>query len=288
MRRWFWLGATGVVVAAMVAAAAWGRDPSVSQADCTVARATQLVNQNKLNNFLLAQPVAQVLCGAFTGAGSEAMAVTIKAPTCWSPQGWAVFRFTNGTWQLVMVQRLVFVVAPLVAVGSDIRETQPVFRPGDPRCIPSGGTRARLWHWDGSALVAGAWKQVTGPAARKNAFVNSPPAIGAQCGMSDDPSVRAAYAVEVRCQSVRTRARLFQTARMRGNGVVVICRDRGTRNKCNIGNSGEDRVPTLAYGKRIVVGRFSCRSLRSGIRCTVTLSGKGFLINSTQASRVGR
>jgi hypothetical protein len=45
--------------------------------------------------------------------------------------------------------------------------------------------------------------------------------------------------------------------------------------------------PSLAYGRRVRVGRFRCQSLRSGMKCTVTRTGKGFLINSTSVNRVG-
>src|SRR5437879_13782719 len=87
------------------------------------------------------------------------MAITIGAPTCWGTQRWVVFGFTGGVWQLVLDQRRF--IFPLVAVGSDIRETTPVFRPGDARCLPSGGSHARIWHWDGTRLAPGAWTQVT-------------------------------------------------------------------------------------------------------------------------------
>jgi len=66
----------------------------------------------------------------------------------------------------------------------------------------------------------------------------------------------------------------------------VICRDSGNRNRCNLGNSGEDVVPTLEYGQDVVVGRFRCESLRTGVRCTLTRTGQGFLINKSQAVRV--
>jgi hypothetical protein len=69
------------------------------------------------------EPIAQVLCGPFTGPGSVAMAVTFRAPTCWSPQGWAVFRHVDGAWEQVLHQPLDFLAGDLVAVGDGIRET---------------------------------------------------------------------------------------------------------------------------------------------------------------------
>jgi hypothetical protein len=136
---------------------------SSASADCSTAEARALVNQYHLNLFLLPQPVAQVLCGPFTGPSSKAMAVTIGAATCWNVQSWAVFRFSAGTWKLVF-DDFAFIF-PLVAVGADIKETTPVFRSTDPRCVPSGGKRARVWHWNGTKLTAGPWHQVAPGAA---------------------------------------------------------------------------------------------------------------------------
>jgi len=280
------LGLAALVVALASASASPSFARSGAAGDCTKAAATQLVAQHDLNNFLLPDPVAQVLCGSFTGPGSVAMAVTIKAPTCWSPQRWAVFSFSGGDWKLVLDEPA-FVVGQLVAVGPDIRETTPVFRSGDPRCVPSGGTHARLWHWEGTQLVAGPWTQVTPGKALTGAIFNSPTAIGTQCYLGDDPSVHAAYAVQVVCQSGRARPALAQKVKMRGNGSVTICRDRSNRNVCNLGNSGEDPVPTLGYGKQVTVGRFRCSSLRTGIKCVVIRTGKGFLINRARVTRVG-
>src|SRR5438874_4974986 len=87
------------------------------------------------------------------------MAVTIGAPTCWGTQRWAVFDHAGGAWKLVLDQtRFIF---RLDAVGTGIRETAPVFRTGDARCLPSGGKHARIWTWNGARLAAGAWKQLT-------------------------------------------------------------------------------------------------------------------------------
>src|SRR2546430_3483937 len=54
---------------------------TATKADCTTATAKRLVNEHHLNDFVLPNPVSQLLCGPFTGPGSEAMAVAIAAPT---------------------------------------------------------------------------------------------------------------------------------------------------------------------------------------------------------------
>ena len=51
-----------------------GMDGAKAKADCSLATALQLVQQHDLNDFLLPNPVQQVLCGPFAGPGSEAMA----------------------------------------------------------------------------------------------------------------------------------------------------------------------------------------------------------------------
>jgi hypothetical protein len=251
-------------------------DASIASGDCSTATALQLVEQNHLNDFLLPDPVRQVLCGPFAGAGSDAMAITIGAPTCWGVQRWAVFSFTGGAWQLVLDQREF--IFPLVAVGADIRETTPVFRPADPRCLPSGGTHARIWHWNGTRLVAGAWKQVTAGTPVKVASFYSP-SRNLSCEMGDDPGVRGSY---VYCQSLKRP----HSVRMGLDGRLKICRGGTITTTHCLGNAGEN-TPTLGYGRQITVGRFRCRSQQSGVRCTVIRSGKGFLINSTGVTRVG-
>lgn len=109
------------------------------------------------------KPISQVLCGSFTGPGSQAMVIAFTFPVCWPVQRWAVFQYVDARWKRVLDQPS-YVIPPLRAVGSDIRETAAVHRRGDPRCVPSGGTRARTWHWNGTRLMAGPWRQVKPPA----------------------------------------------------------------------------------------------------------------------------
>ncbi len=185
------LSVVGAVAVAVPSAGAVGGSTGSTGAPaaCTRATASQLVEQHRLNGFLLPNPVRQVLCGSFTGPGSEAMAVTIGAPTCWPIQRWAVFTLSGGTWRLVLDQPA-YLIPPLRAVGSAIRETTAVHRSNDPRCLPSGGTRSRLWRWNGSRLAAGPWKQVTGGKQPDSRAFDSP-SRNISCGMFDDSSRQA-------------------------------------------------------------------------------------------------
>jgi hypothetical protein len=282
-----WILAVGIAflaIAAPTSPAARSRPASAAAIDCSATTAKQLVTRFDLNSFFLPDPVGQFLCGPFTGPGSEAMAITITAPTCWPIQRWAVLAFADGQWRLVLDQPA-YLVPPLEAVGSDLKETTAVSRAGDNRCNPTGGTHARLWHWDGSKLVAGAWTQVKPADPVTSAHFDSPKALGTSCSMLD----RRGAGALVQCESVRGKPLYMQKAILRPNGAVSICRDHGIHNVCHLSCGCEegDQIPELAYGRAMVVGRFRCASLRTGIRCTVTRTGKGFLLNKNRAVRIG-
>ena len=74
-----------------------------------------------------------------------------------------------------------------------------------------------------------------------------------------------------------------QKAKLYPGGHVTICR--GSERRCKLGNIGEG--PTLAYGKQQTVGRFRCVSRFTGMTCTETRSGKGFLLNRSGVKKIG-
>jgi len=130
--------------------------PPAASGDCSSAEATAVVERLRLSDPSVADPVYKVLCGAFTGQGSQTMVASIFGPGNSGMTDWAAFRWAGGAWQLLVNRHQ---AAVLTAAGSDIGETVSVFRAGDPRCCPSGGTRMRSWHWDGTSLAAGPWTQ---------------------------------------------------------------------------------------------------------------------------------
>ena len=184
--------ATAAVVVGGVFASVGG---TASAADCSRATALRIGEPFFFDPASRGNPISQVLCGPFTGAGSEAMAVSFAAPTCWGIQRWAVFRVVEGDWQLVLDRK--GFVFPLVAVGADIREKAPVFRPGDPRCLPSGGSRARLWRWNGTRFTPGPWKQVTpgaaAPAVPGFSGFFKPPSGNVVCGYGYGSKIPRAF-----------------------------------------------------------------------------------------------
>lgn len=265
----------------------------IASPDCSKATARQLVERNNLNHFALPDPVRQVLCGTFTGLGSNAMAVTIGAPTCWPIQHWAVFRLTEGVWRLVLNQPA-YLVPPLVAVGSDIRETTAAHRPGDPRCFPSGGTRARIWHWYGSRLVAGPWKQVKAGTA-------APPAAGGTSGYFKTPSTNVVCGYRLYTGSSATTS--FVGCRIKSglkppppgtkpgcfsrNEVAIAATGRTSTGRSICpgepeGDAGvfvfESQARVLGYGKTWSGGGLRCTSAVIGLTCRNN-GGHGFFLS---------
>ncbi len=247
---------------------------STASGQCSKAAAIEAVRQLGLRDVSADYPVWKVLCGGFTGGGSQAMVASISGSENVGLLYWAVFRWSGTNWQLVMKQRR---AAVLTAAGSDIRETVSIYRDGDPRCCPSGGTKVTIWHWNGTRLVAGKPKTKGEPEGR--GFDS--PSLNINCGMGDSPTFG-----QVVCQSRRPPQKVKLTAA----GRLTICRDptpNDVNNNCNLGDRGDGPIQPLAYGSQIIVGRFRCQSLQIGVRCIVISSGKGFLINRDGVSRVG-
>ena len=254
---------TGRSVAAHVTSTASGQ--------CSKAEAIDAVKRLGLRDVSPDYPVYKVLCGAFTGAGSQIMVALISGPDNVGMLYWAVFSWSGSEWQFLMKQRR---AAVLTAAGSDIRETVSIYRPDDPRCCPSGGTRTRIWHWNGSRFVAGLWQLATAENAGQRPTRFDSPSRNIHCWMFDGSGN---YSRGVGCTSDTPPRFVNLTAdgrlRIRRNSAACGC--------------DEPYNPPLAYGKQITVGRFRCLSLEIGVRCTVIQSGKGFLINRDGVSRIG-
>lgn len=259
---------TLVVVAISVTAAAG--QSAAAAGRCSKAEATAIVKQLGLHDPTVANPVYKVLCGSFTGPGSRTMVVSIWGPGNTGPVEWAVFRWTGNTWQFLMKQRA---AASITAAGPDIRQTLPIYRPGDPRCCPSGGTKSRLWHWNGSRFVAGPWRVTRAKDDQPTRFES--PSGNLECWMYDGSSSR--FRPGVGCTSKIPPKSVILTA----DGRLKIRRDPFA---CGC---EEPDSPRLAYGRQITVGRFRCVSRDTGITCTVIESGKGFLISRDGVSRIG-
>jgi len=56
--------------------------------------------------------------------------------------------------------------------------------------------------------------------------------------------------------------------------------------RCFEGNVGEG-TPTLSAGEVDTQGPFTCKVLATGVECTVTATGKGFVITPEAVTEVG-
>jgi hypothetical protein len=222
-----------------------------------------------LNYPEVAGPVGKVLCGSFTGPGSQTMVVSLWGPGNTGFIEFAVFRWTGDEWQFLMKESA---ANSITAAGSDIRQTLPIYRASDSRCCPTGGTKTRIWHWDGTRFVASAWKQVTPGKVITRSFYT--PSKNINCSLGDSSDY-----LGVSCAS-RNPPR---SAKMDANGRLKICQGR----RCLGCGCAPEGIPTLGYGKQVIAGRYRCLSQPSGVTCVVISSGKGFVISSAGVRRVG-
>jgi hypothetical protein len=238
---------------------------SAASGDCTKAEAINAVKRLGLRDVSPTYPVHRVLCGAFTGAGSQTMVASISGPDNVGMLYWVVFRWSGSEWQFLMKQRH---AAVLSAAGSDIRETVSIYRPGDPRCCPSGGTKVRIWHWNGSRFVAGREQTTT------HLFYFESPSHNIWCDSGDEGQAYCATKTPPR------------SVALIADGTLTICASRRCSGPYKFGGD-----PVLGYGHVNEQGGFRCRSEMAGMACTVILRGKGygkgFLINRDGITRVG-
>jgi len=257
---------------------------STASGRCSKAEATAVAKRLHLGNAdSLSNPVFQVLCGAFLGPGSRAMVASLSIPSCGRTAGWVVLRWTGGAWQLVLTRNN---GADLAAVGSDIRETMFVLRPGDAHCFPTGGTRARTWHWNGVRFVASAWKQVapgkaTAPAGAATGGYFKTPSGNIQCGyvstgvycgiksgLNPPPPSRGPGC------SRSNRVSLGATGRTHTGRSICPGEDEGDAGPF----AGEGVARVLGYGTTWSGGGVRCTSAATGLTCR-NRSGHGFFLS---------
>jgi hypothetical protein len=79
---------------------------------------------------------------------------------------------------------------------------------------------------------------------------------------------------------------LENVATLHPDGQVETCSRHQTEVRCFEGNAGEN-TPTLSAGEIDTQGPFTCKVLATGVECTVTPTGKGFLITPESLTEVG-
>jgi hypothetical protein len=79
---------------------------------------------------------------------------------------------------------------------------------------------------------------------------------------------------------------LEHVATLQSDGQVEPCSRQRTEVRCFEGNVGEN-TPTLSAGTVDTIGPFNCKVLATGVECTVTATGIGFLITPSEITKVG-
>lgn len=101
------------------------------------------------------------------------------------------------------------------------------------------------------------------------------------CGIYDE------YPLYPRVLCQRVTRRYQSKATLHPDGSVVLCRSHSIESKrCGLGNPGVS-IPTYSAGKTVTAGRFSCRVIVRGARCTVAATGKGFVLRGRRLRGVG-
>jgi hypothetical protein len=291
-----WLGIGVGAIAAVAATGAFGASDastgaaaSSASARCSKAAATAIVKRLHLGAAdFLPDPVSEVFCGAVMGPSSRTMVVVLASGGASSPiAGWAVFR-SGGAWQLVMVRNGGSRITP---AGPDIRETVWVMREGDSHCCPSGGSKARLWRWNGTRFTAGAWKQVTPGAAAPavpgfSGFFKTPSG-NIVCGYGYGSKIPRAF-VGCRIKSgLKPPPRPTRPGCFTTNDVGLGATGRTTTGRTICpgepeGDAGvlayENVARVLGYGKTWSGGGLSCASAVTGLTCR-NKDGHGFFLS---------
>lgn len=230
--------------------------------DCSKTTVRQAAAQAGVANPDFPSEVIGGVCGAFLGPGSRAMGVVLRAQQCAPNRIWTVLGFTDGAWH--------HVTGPwdrgpridgLKTAGDDIREEQPVFRKADDGCVPTGGSRARLWHWDGTRLKAGAFHRAQRPDPRPRAFRAFGGALA--CSMRDDHHAR-----RVLCG---------------GRPFGVRLNDVGGVDRCRCKRPHATR--TLRPGHGRIVGLFACDATTATLSCLFA-NGRGFALTAAGRLRI--
>jgi len=255
---------------------------------CSKAEARRLVERLRLGNAGdpdVTNPVAQALCGAFVGPGSQAMVASLAIPSCGRTAGWVVFQRAGGAWRLVLQRNN---GAELDAVGTGIRETQFVLRPGDAHCFPTGGTRSRTWRWNGTRFTVTRWRQTTPPEADPTpTFVPGffkTPSGNIVCyhspGPKDMPRASVACGIKSGLKPAPPRGKCEEGG-YADDRVTLLATGRVEVPSC-AGDpgalTGETVARVLAYGQTRSGGGIRCTSAATGLTCRNT-SGHGFFLS---------
>lgn len=140
--------------------------PSSAIPKCSHAAAKAAISKTKLRlpapgavgGAILIAPeqATQVVCFDVTGDGRTDMALSVASGGTAGNIGWLLFVPNDGRWRVA--DSGTGYKLGLRRSGSKLEVAQPVFRPKDSNCCPTGGVDRKLYRWNGSRLVVvGVW-----------------------------------------------------------------------------------------------------------------------------------
>jgi hypothetical protein len=153
-----------LAVLALVAAATTTSPAQATSTACGQARARGAIATTQVRVKMLGdtpqridpRSADQVICFDFTRDGRIDLAASIASGGTAGDIGFVVFRGTPAGWRVALTgggYKL-----RLARVGRDLVETQPVYKPNDPNCCPTGGFDHQRFRWRGTRfVVARSW-----------------------------------------------------------------------------------------------------------------------------------
>ena len=299
-RRLLRLAVAGLLLAVALAAPALetnaaaapdGSSTAGASAVCSRATARAAMAREHLlaNPQLGLRAVGQLFCGPFAGPGSRGMAASAAHGVCMPFAGWGAFRYVNGDWELIPGGYHPGILrAGIARSGNDIVEKATIRYPGETVCTASG-LKKRVWHWNGSRLVAGPWQQLkppktSPPPPRQTDGYFKTPSGNIVCYHSPGPVDRPVPFIGCGIKSGLKPApprRPCSEGGYAGDRVIMTATGRVTVPACAGDPGALVGAPTarvLGYGKTWSGDGISCRSTFAGLTCR-NRSGHGFFLS---------
>ncbi len=127
---------------------------------CSGRTAAQLEKRLPVTPFNLGRRLGETLCFDFTGDGRKDIVFTGWVAMNHGAHYWAAYRATRSRWVRVKFKGGCCRADPRTSPGiviarsdDDIVVSQTIYRPGEPLCCPTGGTRIGVWSWQGKNLA---------------------------------------------------------------------------------------------------------------------------------------
>ena len=130
--------------------------------DCTRAAANRAVIASTLperwkdaarGEFGPYEGVRRLFCVDLTGDGRRELVMTFSSGGTAGDVAWAIFRPLPGGGLRLALARLERYKLSLTLAGREVVENQPVYRPTDANCCPTGGADHVRFRWNGTRFA---------------------------------------------------------------------------------------------------------------------------------------